>query len=133
MAYIRTHKKKLSSTLIKRSKESILHAKRIIINSPLCPYVSALYLFGSCARKEQRYNSDVDLLLELDPSFDEKQYHSELRKVISLATPDDDTLPEVDLKIEIGDGWKNDGTIFHKQILKEGKNVWNMKETQAVI
>lgn len=133
MAYIRNNKKHVSGKLLQRSNLSIKHAVDVIRRSQLSPYVSAVYLFGSCARNEQTYSSDVDMLLELDENIDKEKYHMEIIKVISSVTPLDDTLPEVDLKIEIGDMWKQDGTTFHKQILKEGKQLWNGSKTQQAI
>ena len=41
-----------------RSKQAIQHAIRVIRASELAPYVTGLYLYGSCARKEQRFDSD---------------------------------------------------------------------------
>lgn len=64
--------KKANATCIRRSEASLNHAIRKIKESGIAPYVSGLYLYGSCARKEQDFNSDVDLLLELSPDFNTK-------------------------------------------------------------
>ena len=49
------------------SSKSIEYAVDIIKKSSVAPFVKALYLYGSCARGEQNYGSDVDLFLELQP------------------------------------------------------------------
>ena len=43
-----------------RSRRAIEYAVREIRASAVAPYVSKLYLYGSCAREEQTYRSDVD-------------------------------------------------------------------------
>ncbi len=53
-----------------KSLYSIGYAKQKIKDSPISPYVSGLYLYGSCARNEQSYHSDVDLLLELKDNIE---------------------------------------------------------------
>ena len=72
-----------------------------------------MYLYGSCARKEQTYESDVDLLLEMDPSFnsfeDKTESIIELKKSLSAT---DSSLPEIELKIVIGDDWKKSKSLF---------------------
>lgn len=45
--------KKANATCIRRSEASLNHAIRKIKESGIAPYVSGLYLYGSCARKEQ--------------------------------------------------------------------------------
>lgn len=40
---------------IRRSEVSLNHAIRKIRESGIAPYVSGLYLYGSCARKEQGF------------------------------------------------------------------------------
>lgn len=83
-----------------------------------------LYLYGSCARNEQDYDSDVDLLLELSPKIDKKLYFEDMLILKSKVVPVDDLLPEVDLKIEIGDSWKNNSMLYYQNIRKEGIQIW---------
>ena len=52
------------------TKIKILHRQCLffqaqIKKSSLFPYVTGIWLFGSCARGEQTYDSDVDLFMEL--------------------------------------------------------------------
>ena len=81
-----------------RSERAIEYARKQIEESAVAPYVSKLYLYGSCVREEQTYQSDVDLMLELKPTFD--------------------------MKIMIGDKWKNEHTLFFENIKKEGRDIW---------
>lgn len=107
-----------------KSLLSIDYAITQIKQSKLVPFVQNLYLYGSCARNEQDYDSDVDLLLELSPKIDKKLYFEDMLILKSKVVPVDDLLPEVDLKIEIGDSWKNNSMLYYQNIRKEGIQIW---------
>lgn len=107
-----------------KSLLSIEYAITQIKQSKLAPFVQNLYLYGSCARNEQDYDSDVDLLLELSPKIDKKLYFEDMLILKSKVVPVDDLLPEVDLKIEIGDNWKNNSMLYYQNIRKEGIQIW---------
>lgn len=113
-----------SSQIRERSQKSIDFALDKIKQSEIAPFVRKLYLYGSCARGEQEYNSDVDLLLELDNSFDEKRYREKIIILKGSVTPPDLNMPEVDLKIVIGDTWKNSPMLYYQNVKKEGINIW---------
>ena len=49
-----------------RHIRAIEYALNIIRNSRFAPYCRGVYLFGSCARHTERFNSDIDLLLVVD-------------------------------------------------------------------
>ena len=112
----------------KRSLISINYAIAQIKQSKIAPFVQDLYLYGSCARNEQDYNSDVDLLLELSDDIDLDKYRSDLLILRSKVMPISDDLPEVDLRIEIGDKWKNSSLFFYQNVKKDYISVWNKKE-----
>lgn len=132
MAYIRKNKTALSAAILERSQKSIDYATSVIFQSTLAPYVSAIYLYGSCARNMQRYSSDVDIFLELEKECDAELFHNEIINLIASVSPPDAMLPEVDLRVEIGETWKSDGSVFHKQILKEGRLLWGGQKIQQV-
>lgn len=112
----------------KRSLISINYAIAQIKQSKIAPFVQDLYLYGSCARNEQDYDSDVDLLLELSDDIDLDKYRSDLLILRSKVMPISDDLPEVDLRIEIGDKWKNSSLFFYQNVKKDYISVWNKKE-----
>ena len=92
----------------KRQRNAAEYALRTIQSSCIRPYIKTIYLYGSCARGEEKYSSDVDLFLELSESF---RSRPELKKVslsskirsILMRNLDD---AETDLKIVVGDDWK---------------------------
>lgn len=132
MAYIRKNKTALSAAILERSQKSIDYATSVIFQSTLAPYISAIYLYGSCARNMQRYSSDVDIFLELDKKCNPDIFREDIINLIASVSPPDTMLPEVDLRVEIGEAWKSDGTVFHKQILKEGRLLWGGQKIQQV-
>ncbi|MCC2253392.1 nucleotidyltransferase domain-containing protein [Ruminococcus sp. CLA-AA-H200] len=104
-----------------RSNEAIQYALNTIAKSEIAPFVKAVYLYGSCARQEQSYGSDVDLLVELTPTYEIKSDHvvqlkSQLNKNIEL--------PDIEVKIVIGNDWLRDQGLFYKNIRKDGVKVW---------
>lgn len=115
------------SVYAKRSKVSIEYALDKIRKSRIAPYVQDLYLYGSCARKEQDYDSDVDLFLVLSSDIDEAIYHEDLLLLKSNVSPTDSSLPEVDLHIEIGDNWQSSKLMYYENIKKEGIRIWKME------
>ena len=109
-----------------KSMASIKYAINVIKSSRIAPYIHGLYLYGSCARKEQNYDSDVDLFLVLSPELDRKYYGDDILILKSKVTPPDTSLPEVDLKIEIGDDWENKTMLYYQNIKKEGIQLWRI-------
>ena len=110
-----------------RSEKAIEYARRQIEKSPVAPYVSKLYLYGSCVREEQTYQSDVDLMLELKPTFDINRLRDEIILLKSRVNPGQLDMPEVDLKVVIGDEWKDEHTLYFENIKKEGRDIWQDK------
>lgn len=108
-----------------RSDKAVDYALSEIKKADIAPYVRQVYLYGSCARNEQSYGSDVDLLLELDEAFESVERKaamiSELRGRLSQL---DDSLPEIEVKLVIGNKWKTDNTIFFTNIRKDGEKLW---------
>ena len=107
-----------------RSRKSVEYALNVIKNSPVAPFVKALYLYGSCARGEQSYGSDVDLFLELSSDFDTKRYKDDVILLKGKVSPVDINMAEVDLKVVVGDHWKKNQMLYYQNILKEGVDIW---------
>lgn len=121
-------KEKALGVYKKRSLMSINYAITQIKQSKIAPFVQNLYLYGSCARNEQDYDSDVDLLLELSDDIDLDKYRSDLLILRSKIISTSDDIPEADLRIEIGSTWKNSNLFFYKNIKKDCISIWNKKE-----
>ena len=115
---------KIRKVYKERSERAIEYARRQIEESPVAPYLPKLYLYGSCAREEQTYQSDVDLMLELKPTFDINMLRDEIILLKSRVNPAQSDMPEVDLKVVIGNEWEGEHTLYFENIKKEGRNIW---------
>lgn len=110
---------------INRSEKTISYAVNQIQKSSIAPFVNHVYLYGSCARKMQNFNSDVDLFLELSEDFDSAQYRDEVLRLKGTVSPKDICAPEVDLKVVVGDYWRDSKMLYYKRVKTEGVDVWN--------
>lgn len=109
-----------------RHQDALRYAINMVQQSVLAPYVKDLILYGSCARKEQKYSSDIDLLLVLDERFlEDKTLRTPMRLLKSQVSTDDIDDPEVDLKIVVGDEWKSNHMQYYNNIRREGISVWH--------
>ena len=97
-----------------RHNKALRLAEQKILCSRLARYVKELYIYGSAARGAEKWNSDIDLLLVLDP---EKKGNREIKE-------EDIDAPEIDLKVVFGDDWKKSSQTYYKNILQEGKQIW---------
>ena len=113
-----------NSTVVKRSNYAIQYALRQIKKSPVAPYVTKLLLFGSCARRQQTFSSDVDLLLEVSENITE-DFRIDFVKLRSMVTPIDVDAPEVDLRIVIDNAWEKNSMLYYKNIRRYGIDIWN--------
>ena len=82
-------------------------------------YIKEIYLYGSCARGEQKFSSDVDLFVRVKENTPSRV----LRKMRIEAMPDEENLPEVDLKFTSGESFSQ-SYRFNENIKKEGKLIW---------
>ena len=100
-------------------------AQRKIFTSKLAPYVRELYLYGSVARGEETWESDIDLFLVLDePEGGRKELKKEILNLKGSISGDEMDDPEVDLKVVFGDAWKSSGQMYYQNVAKEGKRLW---------
>lgn len=102
-----------------RHEKSLNYALEVLTSEPYLSYLDAIYLYGSCARGEQKYASDVDLLLKLRSDVPS----SVLRAMRADATPEDWDLPEVELKYFSGSQFSH-SYQFDKNLREEGILLW---------
>lgn len=110
-----------------RSDKAINYALSEIKSADIAQFVQHIYLYGSCARNEQSYGSDVDLLLELSNSFDsvdKRKKSAMISELRSRLSNHDNTLPEIEFKLVIGSQWKTDNTIFFANVRRDGIKLW---------
>ena len=95
----------------------------ILSSEPFVKYIERIYLFGSYARKQNRYSSDVDILIECNENLNPEV----ARKMRIAVMPECIDMPEIDLKFVKKDKWRERGNQFSKNLLKEGVLLWKKK------
>lgn len=114
-------------TLSERHRNALEHAVLSIKKSQLSNFVNDVILFGSCARGEQTYESDIDLLLILQEEFltVKEKLRIPFRLIKCEVNGEELDDPDIDLKILIGDEWKTSQMTFYKNIRRDGISIWH--------
>lgn len=112
-------------TKFPRHEQAIAYALKQIKASPLAPFVQDVILFGSVARGEERFVSDVDLLLVLkDAAYETEDIARQCRMLKVLVSTDDIKDAETDLRIVRASYFHASQELIDYFIKKEGKSVW---------
>lgn len=102
-----------------RHKESLEYALDVLFSDTYKQFIKSIYLYGSCARREQRYNSDVDLFI-----FTTKDINrSVLRSLRYDVIPENGKLPDVQLNYSDTDEFSSD-RLFNSNLNREAKLIW---------
>lgn len=104
----------------KRQQTALEYALGVIKRSPVYPFIENLYLYGSCSRASEKWESDVDLFMELSPAISAHDLKIPLRLLKTEVMTDDFNDPEVDLKIVIGPEWRQSDMLFFQNVRKDG-------------
>ncbi|MCR4694131.1 MAG: nucleotidyltransferase domain-containing protein [Pseudobutyrivibrio sp.] len=103
--------------------DAIIYAKSRILQSPVGRYVKKIILFGSCARGDARFDSDIDLMLILDMTKEEQQaMRRELLSLHSLAEMEGPQDPELDLVLRFSDDMPDN--TFGKNVERDGRIIY---------
>ena len=121
MGRIRTRKREMSE----RHKIAMAYALQKIRQSPVASYVKNVILYGSCARGEASWGSDVDLCVLLNENIREVPDYSQMIHLLKGTISSDDAHSvETDIKFVIGDEWKDSKMLYFKNLRKDGILVW---------
>lgn len=105
--------------MLKRHAIALENAINYIKSSPDFVYVDSIYLYGSCARGQEKYNSDVDLMLCVKRDTPRSAYRG-LRCCVSNG---DYTLPEVNVEFANTDSFSF-SKQFDENVRKDGVILW---------
>ena len=117
-----------SHVLVERTKKTLEYALCRLSESVLSPYITNVYLYGSCARGEQTYKSDVDLLVEFSEDIDPIKCGPDIIQLKGDISPSSLEFPEVDMHVVIGDGWRNSKKLYHQNVRREGIEIWGTQK-----
>lgn len=108
-----------------RHQQAIDFAVEQVRKSEFASYVEDMILFGSCARKEARWDSDVDLLLVLKPEAAVlPDFSRKIHMLKGTISQDDLYAAETDLKVVVGNAWRESPMLFFQKIREEGISIW---------
>ena len=121
MGRIRTRKREMSE----RQKNAMTYALKKIQQSPIALYVKNVIIYGSCARGEASWGSDVDLCVLLNEDVRKLPNYAQIIHLLKGTISEDDAhSAETDIKFVIGDEWQNSGMLYFKNLRKDGIPVW---------
>ena len=121
MGRIRTRKREMSE----RHKNAMTYALKKIQQSPIALYVKNVILYGSCARGEASWGSDVDLCVLLNEDVRKLPNYAQIIHLLKGTISEEDAHSvETDIKFVIGDEWQNSGMLYFKNLRKDGIPVW---------
>ena len=107
-----------NNNILNRHEKSLKYALDIL-KDKYKEYVDSIYLYGSYARKDHKYSSDVDLFI----CVREQTSARVIANMRSDVVNDDYTLPEVELMISKS-GLKSPSNCFDKNLKKEAILLW---------
>lgn len=105
-----------------RHSQSLQYALKVLRQPKYKSHIRAIYLYGSCARAQQKFSSDVDLFLFLDQDTPEQ-----LIREMRLEVIPDYSLPEVEIKYSKGEEFSS-SYHFNRNIERDGRLLWERQK-----
>lgn len=116
-----TNSNKILNFKFKKHQRALDYALLQIKESPIFPYVKNIIVYGSCARGEEKWDSDLDLLLvtsDIVEKNDNLRMASRLLQGNCFLPGIDEA--EVDMHIINISTWTNKNTTYLNEIRKDG-------------
>lgn len=107
---------------ISRHAQSLQYALNVLRQPKYKSYIKAIYLYGSCARVQQKFHSDVDLFLFIEPEMPDH-----LIREMRLEVIPDYSLPVVEIKFSKGREFSS-SYQFNRNIERDGKLLWERQK-----
>jgi predicted nucleotidyltransferase len=108
------------SGLHTRYRNAIIHAANTLMSSRLSKEIKHIILYGSCARGETCYDSDVDILVVAnDEAIKNADVLREFR-LIRGDLADGGDVANVDIKLMARSSWDKNDSIYLNSIHREG-------------
>lgn len=114
--------------LFDNQKKSIDYTLDVVNSSSFKSYISRIILYGSCARKEQSWNSDVDICVILNDCNQEvikfNEFIHGLKNEFMKSK-----YADIDAKFVFESNFTNENSLFYKNIKKDGIVIWPLQHT----
>ena len=109
-----------------RHENALRYALDVIKTSDLCQYTKALYVYGRCARHEETYDDDLELMLVLAEEVEHMpRYYSLICQLMNDVTDPTLFCVRTDLEVVTDDDWNSIESNHFNNIKSEGIEVWN--------
>lgn len=86
--------------------------------------IESVVLYGSCARKNMRPDSDVDILVTLTPSNISPDLKDRVLDLKGRFAFLGGLYAPVDMKVMFGNAWRTSDFTFYENVRREGVELW---------
>ena len=98
-----------------------------VLNNEFVKYINKIYLYGSCARNEQTFYSDIDLFVVLKEDINDNEFWK-IKSVLSgecmLCVSDAANDADIDIHYTKNSEWYSANDFFYEQIRKDCILLW---------
>lgn len=100
--------------------KAIEYTKKTLYSSEIGNDIKYIILYGSSAREDIKFHSDIDILVVFDDLFFKKRENVHIYRKIRNSFFDVEDIPEIDIKAVSLSSWLYDKTIYLDMVRKEG-------------
>ena len=98
-----------------------------VLSNEFVKYINKIYLYGSCARNEQTFYSDIDLFIVLKENINDDEFWK-VKSVLSgecmLCVSDAANDADIDIHYTKNSEWYSTNDFFYEQIRKDCILLW---------
>lgn len=98
-----------------------------VLSNEFVKYINKIYLYGSCARNEQTFYSDIDLFIVLKENINDDEFWK-VKSVLSgecmLCVSDAANDADIDIHYTKNSEWYSANDFFYEQIRKDCILLW---------
>ena len=98
-----------------------------VLKNEFIKYINKIYLYGSCARNEQTFYSDIDLFIVLKENISDDEFWK-VKSVLSgecmLCVSDAANDADIDIHYTKNSEWYSANDFFYEQIRKDCILLW---------
>ena len=126
IGYLKMENAQMKLNESKRHTEALHQALQVILTSNITGSINEIILYGSAARDQLKYDSDIDLLVVFDEKLKgNNDFYRKIRKLRSdLTDLDFGYFLQIDMRSSFGDTWKTSDGAYYYQIRVDGKVLW---------
>ena len=98
-----------------------------VLSNEFVKYINKIYLYGSCARNEQTFYSDIDLFIVLKENINDDEFwkvKSVLAGECMLCVSDAANDADIDIHYTKNSEWYSANDFFYEQIRKDCILLW---------